>query len=157
MMARKSAGAGRSRGDPLADLPQARSLPPAQAAVDQDQILEQYVQVLRRLGQELPLLVVLDDLQWADTASLALLARVGRRLEGTRVLVVGTYRTSDTMLGEDDAQHPLEPVVNELTRQFGDITLDLEVSQDGRAFVDAFLDQEPNELREEFRLSLIHI
>ncbi|MCK0113614.1 tetratricopeptide repeat protein [Ornithinimicrobium sp. F0845] len=148
MMARKKSEAGGRRMDEVA------TVPVIDAAVDQDQILEQYVQVLRRLGQQLPLLVVLDDLQWADTASLALLARIGRRLEGTRILVIGTYRTSDVTLGAGEAQHPLEPVAHELTRQFGDITIDLDTDEDGRAFVDAFLDQEPNELGEEFRRTL---
>lgn len=148
MMARKRSGASGPRPDEVA------TVPVISPAVDQDQILEQFVQVLRHLGQELPLLVVLDDLQWADAASLALLARIGRRLEGTRILVVGTYRTSDVTLGEGDAQHPLEPVVNELTRQFGDITIDLDADEDRRAFVDAFLDQEPNDLGKDFRSML---
>lgn len=151
LMARKRAEATVGRAETVPTLP---TVPVIDAAVDQDQILEQYVQVLRRVGQELPLLVVVDDLQWADTASLALLDRIGRRLTDAHVLVIGAYRTSDVTLGEGQAQHPLDPVVNELTRQFGDIVLDLDADQDGRAFIDAFLDQEPNDLGEEFRRTL---
>jgi tetratricopeptide (TPR) repeat protein len=40
------------------------------------------------------LLLVLDDLQWADQASAALLADVVRQLRGTAILVVATYRGS---------------------------------------------------------------
>lgn len=148
MVARKKSEAGVRR------LDEPPTVAVMDAAVDQDQILEQYVQVLRRLGQELPLLVVLDDLQWADTASLALLARIGRRLEGTKILVVGTFRTSDISVRDGADQHPLESVVNELSRQHGKIILDLETGQDGRAFIDAFLDQEPNTLGEDFRSTL---
>lgn len=39
-----------------------------------------------------PTVVVLDDLHWADQPSLDLLDAVARRLGGTRVLLVGTYR-----------------------------------------------------------------
>src|SRR5262249_52506115 len=38
------------------------------------------------------LVVVLDDLHWADAASLQLLAFLARELHDTRLLVVGTYR-----------------------------------------------------------------
>jgi len=42
-----------------------------------------------------PLLVVLDDLQWADEASLAALEFLGARLAGSRLLLIGTYREVD--------------------------------------------------------------
>ena len=37
-------------------------------------------------------MIVLDDLQWADSESLLLLAFVARELRGVRLLVLGTYR-----------------------------------------------------------------
>ena len=40
------------------------------------------------------LLLVLDDLQWADEASAVLLADVARQLRGTRILIFATYRDS---------------------------------------------------------------
>jgi predicted ATPase len=42
------------------------------------------------------LLLVLDDLQWADQASAVLLADVTRQLRGTPILVAATYRDSGT-------------------------------------------------------------
>lgn len=47
---------------------------------------------LRSTADETPLLVLLDDLHWADRASLLLLAFVARELTSARVLLVGTYR-----------------------------------------------------------------
>jgi DNA-binding CsgD family transcriptional regulator len=47
------------------------------------------------------LLLVLDDLQWADEASAVLLADVVRQLRGTRLLVFATYR--DAAAGEASA------------------------------------------------------
>lgn len=49
-----------------------------------------------------PVVLFLDDLQWADPASLTLLADLVTRSEPAHVLVVGAYR--DTEIGED---HPL--------------------------------------------------
>jgi predicted ATPase len=54
-----------------------------------------FAEVRRRLAQAAErggLLLVLDDLQWADDASAVLLADVVRQLRGTRILVVATCR-----------------------------------------------------------------
>jgi predicted ATPase len=56
---------------------------------------ELFSQLRRRLAhsaERAGLVLVLDDLQWADEASVALLVGVGRQLRGMRVLIVGTYR-----------------------------------------------------------------
>jgi DNA-binding CsgD family transcriptional regulator len=58
-----------------------------------------FAEVRRRLAQAAEpggLLLVLDDLQWADDASAVLLADVVRQLRGTRILVVATCRDSAT-------------------------------------------------------------
>jgi DNA-binding CsgD family transcriptional regulator len=56
-----------------------------------------FAEVRRRLAQAARpggLLLVLDDLQWADEASAVLLADVVRQLRGTLILVLATYRES---------------------------------------------------------------
>ncbi len=56
-----------------------------------------FAEVRRRLVQAARprgLLLVLDDLQWADEASAVLLADVVRQLRGTLILVLATYRES---------------------------------------------------------------
>jgi DNA-binding CsgD family transcriptional regulator len=56
-----------------------------------------FADVRRRLAQAAErdgLLLVLDDLQWADEASGVLLAEVVRQLRGTRILAFATYRDS---------------------------------------------------------------
>jgi DNA-binding CsgD family transcriptional regulator/tetratricopeptide (TPR) repeat protein len=58
-----------------------------------------FAEVRRRLAEAARpggLLVVLDDLQWADQASAVLLADVVRQLRGTAILVIATYRGSGT-------------------------------------------------------------
>ncbi len=56
-----------------------------------------------------PLVIVLDDLHWADEPSLLLLRFVARRLAGTGLLLIGTYR--DVELGR---HHPLADTLGDL-------------------------------------------
>ena len=67
---------------------------------------------LKAAGTRQPLVLVLDDLHWADTPSLLLLQFVARELGGGRLLLVGTYR--DVELSR---QHPLAETLGELTRE----------------------------------------
>lgn len=132
--------------------------------LQQSALFEQYTQVLRALASQRPLLLALDDLQWADGGSINFLFHLGRQIEGSRILIVGAYRPAEVALGRPAAslsggmeggqeRHPLEPVVNEFKRHFGDIEVDLERAE-GRQFVDAFLDSKPNRLADAFRESL---
>ena len=61
-----------------------------------------------------PVVVVLDDLQWADTGSLLLLRHLTANNQGMRVFVLGTYR--DTELS---GPHPLIHALAALHRQNG--------------------------------------
>ena len=65
-------------------------------------------------SSDVPVLLVLDDLQWAAKPTLLLLRHVIRSADVRRLLVVGTYR--DTELGHD---HPLTEVLADLRRQGG--------------------------------------
>jgi DNA-binding SARP family transcriptional activator len=123
---------------------------PGAPGAEQTAIFEQVTRVLRALASHAPLVLVLDDLHWADAGSISLLFHLGRRLAGSRILVVGTYRAEELTIGRDGEQHPLEPVVNELQRDFGDITVNLAQAK-GRGFVEALLDSEPNRLGSTFR------
>jgi predicted ATPase/DNA-binding SARP family transcriptional activator len=118
-------------------------------------LFEQYTNALCDLAVEHPIVLLLDDLQWVDSPSASLLFHLGRRLaeQGGRVLVIGAYRPEDVALGRDEKQHPLEPVIGEFKRRFGDVELDLSQADRrvGRGFVDALLDSEPNRLGEDFR------
>jgi predicted ATPase len=128
-------------------------------------IFEQYARVLQTLALRAPLVLVLDDLQWADAGSISLLFHLGRQLAGSRILIVGAYRPEEVALGRPASplraagieggqeRHPLDPVVNEFQRLFGDVTVNL--GQAGsRDFVEAFLDSEPNRLGPSFRQML---
>jgi DNA-binding CsgD family transcriptional regulator len=62
----------------------------------------------RELGRRSPTIVVIDDAQWADEATLDVLRLLADRLEGVRAAVVVAYRD------ELDRWHPLRIVVGEI-------------------------------------------
>jgi predicted ATPase len=131
---------------------------PSGRDIEQSHIFEQYANVLAALAAKQPLLLLLDDLQWADSASLGLLFHLGRRIGDRRILIVGTYRPEEVALGRNSARHPLEKVLAEFKRYFGPIAVDLDLAREaeGRQFVDGLLDVEPNQLDEAFRAAMFH-
>jgi DNA-binding SARP family transcriptional activator/predicted ATPase len=120
----------------------------------QDHLFKQYTGVLRTLARQVPMVLVVDDLQWADAGSISLLFHLGRQLAGSRILLVGAYRPEEIALGRDGERHPLEPVVNELQRNSGLAIVDLGQA-DRQGFVEALLDSEPNRLGPSFRQKLV--
>jgi tetratricopeptide (TPR) repeat protein len=67
---------------------------------------------LRSAAADTGLVVVLDDLHWADRASLLLLEFVARELSDSRLLLVATYRDVEV-----DRHHRLSGTLAELFRQ----------------------------------------
>ena len=134
----------------------------AAEALEETDLFQQVTNLLRALAGAQPLLLILDDLQWADAASAGLLLHLGRRLAGSRILIAGAYRPEEVVprpaspRDPRSVPHPLRQVLAELQRRSGDIWLDLSDVQEpeGRYFVDSLLDAEPNRLAEEFRRAL---
>ncbi|MDB4874393.1 MAG: hypothetical protein JWM41_839 [Gemmatimonadetes bacterium] len=58
-------------------------------------LLWNFSQFLSRFAAKRPLLVVLENLQWADSASLEMLHFVARQVGGDRILLVGTHNDPD--------------------------------------------------------------
>jgi DNA-binding SARP family transcriptional activator/KaiC/GvpD/RAD55 family RecA-like ATPase len=93
--------------------------PPAGAA-DYLQLFEGVAQTIAHLAARQALLIVLEDLQWADEMSLRLLAFLGRRVHAWRVLVLVTARE------EELADAPvLRHALDELGREWHLATLTL--------------------------------
>jgi DNA-binding SARP family transcriptional activator/predicted ATPase len=124
-----------------------------QPGLRQVDLYAQVTALLIALAQEHPLLLTLDDLQWADAGTIDLLFHLGRRLAGSRILIAGIYRPSEVAVHRVDGRHPLAPVLRELQRQFGHTQIHL--FQTGyRQFVESLLDSEPNRLGPDFREAL---
>ena len=73
-------------------------------------MLRELTEALDALTRETPLLLLLEDLHWSDTATIDLLGMLARRREASRLLVVGTYRPAEAAAGA----HPLSWVKHEL-------------------------------------------
>ena len=84
------------------------------AGVAQFTLFDAYTAFMRAASELAPLVVVLDDLHWADKPSLLLLKQFSRSLPHMRVLVVGTYRDTDL-----SRTHPLSEALAELNREGG--------------------------------------
>jgi DNA-binding SARP family transcriptional activator/predicted ATPase len=123
---------------------------PGASSPQQSDLFEQVSRVLQALAQREPLLLVVDDLQWADLGSISLLFHLGRQVAGSRILMVGAYRPEEVAIGREGERHPLEPVVHELQRIFGDVEVMLGQAE-SRDFIEALLDGEPNRLGQPFR------
>ncbi len=131
----------------------AQAFAPGAASVQEVALCEQGTRVLRSIASRSPLLIILDDLQWADAPSLDMLFYLGRHLQGSCILIVGTFRSNEADLHPASGQHALTGIADEFRRQWGDIWVDL-AQAEGRTFVDAYLDSWPNRLDARFRETL---
>jgi DNA-binding CsgD family transcriptional regulator/tetratricopeptide (TPR) repeat protein len=78
------------------------------------------LELFGRTAEDRPLLVVVEDLHWADASSLDLLRFIAGDLASQRLLILGTFRTDDL-----HHRHPLLPLIAELVRLPHVIRLDL--------------------------------
>ncbi len=92
-------------------LPELRDHGETPAADYEGGMFEHLLGVVERLGEKEPVVLVVEDLHWADRSTRDLFVFLARNLQDTRVLVVGTYRTDDL-----HRRHPLRPVLAELER-----------------------------------------
>jgi DNA-binding winged helix-turn-helix (wHTH) protein/tetratricopeptide (TPR) repeat protein len=75
-----------------------------------ERMLREMAEATEVLAADAPLLLVLEDLHWSDCSTLDLLAYLARRPDPARLMVIGTYRPVEVVLGE----HPLKGVKREL-------------------------------------------
>lgn len=121
---------------------------------NQAALFEAYTCVLAAISVKAPVVLLLEDLHWADASSLALLFHLARRLEGSRVLIVGSLRAEELADENSEAGRSLERLIAELSRVQGPSRLDLDTGAAGREFIDQLLDTEPNRLGPDFRARL---
>ncbi len=82
------------------------------AAGSEEALFFQYTELFLSAARAQPILFFIDDLHWADRASVTLLAHLARKIEQERVLILGTYRASDVAVDG----HPLRDAKLELER-----------------------------------------
>jgi hypothetical protein len=93
----------------LPDLPAPSPLEPDQARF---RLFESIASFFTHAAGAQPLVVILDDLHWADKPSLLLLQFIAREVRSARLLIVGTYRDVEVQ-----RTHPLAEALAALRRE----------------------------------------
>ncbi len=109
--------------DQISSASAAAPLEPAQARF---RLFDSVTSLLKNASADKPLLLVLEDLHWADQPSLRLLEFLAREIASSRLLVVGTYRDQGL-----DRNHPLSQTLAELARHSATGRLDLPPLDEG--------------------------
>ena len=95
--------------DHVTDVPTAPDLAPDE---ERFRLLDAVAQLLLTGATSAPLVLVLDDLHWADKGSIAMLRHVARFVRDSRILIVGTYRDVEL-----DREHPFADALGALGRE----------------------------------------
>jgi predicted ATPase len=97
-------------------------------------LFEQVRAFLVQVSERRPLVLVLDDLQWADAASLDLLRSLARSVATLSMVLIGIYRSDELQ-----RDHPLSWLLPLLDREAGATHLRLQPLEVGamRALIDA--------------------
>jgi class 3 adenylate cyclase len=92
-------------------LPEIPPPPPLEPDHQRFRLFDSFTSFFRTAATCRPLMLVLDDLHWADAASLLLLQFLAREIAGSHLLIAGSYR-------EEEVQHgrPLSQTLAELAR-----------------------------------------
>jgi DNA-binding SARP family transcriptional activator len=135
---------------------QAEHSPSETSFLQQMGLFDQLARLLLALSHRFPLLILLDNLQRLDRASASLLFHLGGCLAGGRIFLLGAYRPEDIASPGEQKRHPIVAILNEFQRCFGEMQVDLSRA-DGRAFVNAYLDSQPNHFDEDFRATLYRL
>ncbi len=98
--------------------PSASARPVLSHGQDRLYLWEAILGLLTTLSTKHPLLLVLDDLHWADDSSIELLTYLTHHLQDQRILLVGTCRDSEVM-----PFHKLRTLIDELRREQAIMTL----------------------------------
>ena len=108
-------------------------LPPAASAAhaaaraeSQAELFQHVLDSFAALAAARPLVLLLDDLHWADDASVDLLRFVARSLPGMPMLVIGTYRSDELT-----RHHPLHRAVPPLAREGRAARMELQPLDEG--------------------------
>ena len=81
------------------------------AGSTQGRMVRELCEALEAMTAQAPLLLILEDLHWADSSTLDLISVLARRRDPARLLLAGTYRPVDVVL----SQSPLKALKQDLT------------------------------------------
>lgn len=90
------------------------------ARVEQSRLFAQFTALFHAIAAHRPLLLIMEDLHWADASSINLLFHCCQQLRGYPLCLLGTYRHNTIAVHRDGNTHPLVGVMAELKRQWVD-------------------------------------
>lgn len=76
----------------------------------------QFVNFFTEIAKETPLLIWLDDLQWADNATINLLSFFVDKAQSSPIMIVGVYRSNEI---DQMGLHPIRRLTNNFSRLYG--------------------------------------
>jgi PAS domain S-box-containing protein len=131
---------------------EAIALPPAEAQNRFNLVFQNFIRVFTQ--PEHPLVIFLDDLQWADTASLQLIQLLMIALESRCLFLIGAYRNNEV-----NAAHPLMVTLNNIQQEKASIINHIHLSNlkdlHANQLIADTLRCKPNEVRQLTELVLI--
>jgi DNA-binding winged helix-turn-helix (wHTH) protein len=75
-----------------------------------ERMLREIADALQTITAQIPLLLLFEDMHWADCSTVDLFSVLGRRREPSKLMLIGTYRPVDVTIGE----YPLKQVKQDL-------------------------------------------
>ena len=84
------------------------------------QLFEAVAQLWERASEHSPLVVIMEDIHWADESTRHLLRFLARALTDAPVMIVASYRTDELT-----RKHPLRPFLAEIGRLAGTVRVDV--------------------------------
>jgi tetratricopeptide (TPR) repeat protein len=94
----------------LIDLAERKKLQRETQGITREQMLREIAEALETLTQDTPLVLILEDLHWSDSATLDFIAFLAHRQAPARLLLIGTYRPVEVNV----SGHLLKAVKQEL-------------------------------------------
>ncbi len=93
-------------------IPELAPSPPLEPDQERMRLYDNVTAFLAALARTQPLVLMLDDLHWADAATLQFLRHLARSIRAERLLILGTYRDVEV-----DRTHPLSSALSEMNRE----------------------------------------
>jgi tetratricopeptide (TPR) repeat protein len=103
-----------SENSPIKKTDKSRNIVPQ---VWKDQAFIAIARELLYLSAVKPLILVLEDMHWADSASLALLHYISRAIVNEKILVLVTFRSEELGRDAEGSLHPLVETINLMNRE----------------------------------------
>ncbi len=93
---------------------------------ERGRVFEKVLQLIIEASEKKPILLILEDLHWADISSLQLLQYVARNTRCARVFICATYRPEELDNTQDKKVHPLKELIVRMSRDGMFLSIELD-------------------------------